>query len=74
MARYAASQSGCPKLEKILTVGMKSAVQQETSKVPLKTRQVGSYPKWEGSPQRATIKPEIRLKAKDLLTMTTAFA
>ena len=71
IARYAASQSGWPRVEKILIVGIKSAVQQETSKLPLKRRQVGSYPKCDGRPQSATISPEIKLVVISLWTLAS---
>ena len=72
IARYAPSHAGCPNVEKILIIGWKSAVQQETSKLPLKIRQVGSYPKWLGNPHRATIAPDTRLIIKSFFVRLTA--
>lgn len=62
----AANQFGCPKVENMRTVGWNASVQQDVSRLPLKTRHVRSYPKWEGIPHKATTTPE-RTEARSVL-------
>src|SRR5690606_9435357 len=58
---YADIQAGCPRVEKILIVGLNASVQHSTSRLPRNKRQVGSLPKCEGSPHNATMRPDMRL-------------
>lgn len=65
--KYDASQLGWPSVEKIRSFGLNSACQQLEVSLPTKTTQDGSLPKWEGMPQRETVKAAMTMAINNFL-------